>query len=546
MRKVIEWSYLVVLILCVMLFLFMFVTFRLDIRQRQEPEGFEEVTDYQREVISDADCPTGQKSVYTFTTGQLSESDVSLIFFSLHQSVTVRLDGEEIYSMKPDSHNVFGSTTGCVWNVVILSDADSGKQVSVEIVPAYRSSNDFVPDFLLGSRYAICKDRILSSLPSIICGIFAILIGIFYIAYILYNRRNTEIDKSLLLLGAFSVLLGCWKVVDTNAFYLLAPGKVAFSYGDFLLLALVPVPYCLFMRQMHSSTNNPIWNIPCIASMACTCIVVAAQLLHIADMRQMLRLIHIDLLLLAVVCVIMLVKEVKTAGLNSKLKKNIFCIVLCAVGLVLDLVIYYVSRGKFQSFLGIMNFLIYNLVLGVSTMREARELMKIGMQAKSFEKMAYHDQMTGLYNRTAYADDIGGNGFDPEHCIVVMFDLNDLKKCNDTLGHEMGDKYIKESARIINECFGDSGRCYRMGGDEFCVLLKNHSLEDCKKRIGRLKDKCDRYNRENTDILIRIACGYELFDKRLDYDINDTSRRADRMMYHEKFTMKQQLAGVVL
>ena len=53
------------------------------------------------------------------------------------------------------------------------------------------------------------------------------------------------------------------------------------------------------------------------------------------------------------------------------------------------------------------------------------------------------------------------------------------------------------------------------------------------------------YNRENTDILIRIACGYELFDKRLDYDINDTSRRADRMMYHEKFSMKQQLAGAV-
>ena len=109
----------------------------------------------------------------------------------------------------------------------------------------------------------------------------------------------------------------------------------------------------------------------------------------------------------------------------------------------------------------------------------------------------------------------------------------------------MGDKYIKESARIISECFGDSGRCYRMGGDEFCILLRNHSLEDCKQRIKRMKEKAEKYNRENSDVLIKIACGYELYDKRLDYDINDTSRRADRMMYHEKFSMKQITAGAV-
>lgn len=544
MKKVIEWGYLIILVICVSLFLLMFATFRMDVRQRQEPEGFKQVTDYQREIVRSPDYPTGQKSVYNFNAGQLSESDASLIFFSLHQLVTVSLDGEEIYSIKPDQGNAFGSTTGCVWNVVLLSEQDSGKQITVEIVPAYSSSNDFVPDFLLGSRYAICRDRILAGLPSIICGILAIMIGGFYIAYILYNRRNTEVDKSLLLLGCFSVLLGCWKVVDTNAFYLLTPGSVAFSYADFMLLALVPVPYCLFMRQMHSSADKPIWNVPCIASMAGTCVVIAAQLLHIADMRQMLRLIHVLLLLLAVVCVIMLVREVRTVGLNRKLRKNIFCIALCALGLVIDMAVYYITKGKFQSFLGILNFLVYNLVLGVTTMQEARELMKIGMQAKKLEQKAYHDQLTGLYNRTAYADDIGG-GFEPEHCIVVMCDLNDLKKCNDTLGHEMGDKYIKESARILHECFGDGGRCYRMGGDEFCVLLKNHSLQDCKKRIERMREKCDKYNRENDDILIRIACGYELFDKRLDYDINDTSRRADRMMYHEKFTMKQQIAGAV-
>lgn len=544
MRKAIERGYLIALILCTAIFVFSFATFRLDIRQRQGEESFEEVMDYQREVVSDPVYPVGEKSVYTFTVGQLPDSDVCLMFFSLHQTAAVSLDGEEIYSMKPDADNAFGKTPGCVWNTIMLSSEDSGKQLSVEIVPVYESSRNFVPDFLIGSRYAICRNRIIAGLPSIICGFLAIMIGCVYIFYIFYNRRNTEVDKSLLMLGIFSAQLGCWKIVDTNVFYLLFPGKMAFSYGAFLTLLLVPIPYCMFIRQLHSNSKKLIWYIPCAASLAGTAIVLAVQLLGIADMRQMLWLIHGLIIFMCAVCIVMVIREVMTVGLNRKLRRNIFCISLCVVGLVLDLVIYYFTHGKLQSFLGIFNFLIYNLVLGVSTIRDAKELMKIGMQAKNFEKMAYHDQLTGLFNRTAYADFTGSSEFEPENCIVVVCDLNDLKRCNDTLGHEMGDKYIRESAKIISECFGDSGRCYRMGGDEFCVLLKNRSLEDCKERIGRMKAKAEKYNQENSNIVIGIACGYELFDKRLDFDINDTSRRADRMMYLEKFSMKQNAGAV--
>jgi len=539
MKKAVEWGFLVVLMLCVGVFLYMYATFKLDIRQRQAPEGYEEVTEYRREAVADDACPVGEKSVYTFEAGQVEGQDVCLVFFSLHQTVSVRVDGEEIYSIKPDGGNAFGKTTGCVWNTVMLSEKDSGKQVTVELVPVYKSAVNFVPDFLLGSRYAIYRSRIMAGLMSIICGFLSILIGGFYILYILYNRRNTEIDQSLLMLGIFSVLLGCWKIVDTNAFYLIFPGRVAFSYSDHLLLALVTVPYCMFMRQMHSSAEKRIWYLPCLASIAVTFLVLVLQVSGTADTRQMLRLIHFQLLFMGAVCVVMVVREMRTAGLNARLKKNLFCIFLCFAGLAVDLSIYYITHGKFQSFLGIINFLIYNLVLGISTMREAKELMAIGMQAKRFENMAYHDQMTGMYNRRAYADFIGDSGFDPEGFIVVACDLNELKKCNDTLGHEMGDKYIKESARIISECFKDSGRCYRMGGDEFCVLLKNLTLEECGKRIGRLKEMAAVFTRENSEIKMEIACGYELFDRHLDFDISDTSRRADKMMYEEKFSMKQ-------
>ncbi len=80
-----------------------------------------------------------------------------------------------------------------------------------------------------------------------------------------------------------------------------------------------------------------------------------------------------------------------------------------------------------------------------------------------------------------------------------------------------------------------------MGGDEFCVLVKGITLNECKKRVQYLKEMVEKCNRkEPEEFPMQIACGYELYDKRIDYDLGDTLRRADKMMYHEKFIMKQE------
>lgn len=87
----------------------------------------------------------------------------------------------------------------------------------------------------------------------------------------------------------------------------------------------------------------------------------------------------------------------------------------------------------------------------MASLKEAKALMEIGSQAKAFEEMAYHDQLTGLFNRTAYAEYTGSSNFKPEGHIIVMFDLNNLKQCNDSLGHDHGDSYIIESAGLIKK-----------------------------------------------------------------------------------------------
>ena len=64
-----------------------------------------------------------------------------------------------------------------------------------------------------------------------------------------------------------------------------------------------------------------------------------------------------------------------------------------------------------------------------------------------------------------------------------------MKKINDTLGHTFGDNYIINAARIISESFSNIAKCYRVGGDEFVVVMKNASRFNVQQFLNSLEDR---------------------------------------------------------
>ncbi len=85
------------------------------------------------------------------------------------------------------------------------------------------------------------------------------------------------------------------------------------------------------------------------------------------------------------------------------------------------------------------------------------------------------DALTGVASRHAYAralDSLSDAASVPEKLVAFSIDINDLKKANDTLGHEAGDELICGAAQCIVKAFGEWGTCYRTGGDEFIVIAE--------------------------------------------------------------------------
>ena len=98
--------------------------------------------------------------------------------------------------------------------------------------------------------------------------------------------------------------------------------------------------------------------------------------------------------------------------------------------------------------------------------------------------MAYIDTMTGLGNRTAFLEENKSNAIFPGMISYIMMDANNLKTINDTLGHNKGDELIITIAKCMRKAVGHNGQCYRIGGDEFEIFLKNMKAAEPEEIIN--------------------------------------------------------------
>ncbi len=118
---------------------------------------------------------------------------------------------------------------------------------------------------------------------------------------------------------------------------------------------------------------------------------------------------------------------------------------------------------------------------------DVTELEKLRRQ---YEKLSLHDTLTGAYNRnyTVECD------FDQEEslpCSYIFCDCNNLKKINDNFGHEMGDLYITEAFKILQQSVMETSVIVRWGGDEFLIITPNCDETTQQKLIDGIKaDQC--------------------------------------------------------
>ena len=476
-------------------------------------------------------------SVVNLTLDKSLKKRSTIAFFTSHQYVSVYVDGVEIYSLN-ETAGIWGHTTGNIWNFILLPE--DTLHVTVQVSPCYPETADASITYYAGNGREMYAEILRKALPPCIVSLIIMMVGIYILVYWWLAHKSGDIDATLLYLGVFSVLLGLWAANETDVAVLLLDNRYACSFAAFILLMAMPIPFILFVRSFLDLGDKKIWRVFCDASMA---MCVTSCVLHftgIREFRQSLVLTHIIIVGVLIYLTCAIIFKIVKRQADRRLLTCIAALVLVIIASVADLIHFYHTGGNTGIF-GRISFLIFIAILGVESARKTIVMLKKGRRSKELEQFAFNDTMTGLYNRNAYNYYVKSES-DIANTMVVTYDLNNLKKCNDEHGHNAGDTYIIQTAQIIENIFEKYGKCYRIGGDEFCCIIGNASKCPIDRLIQKMHEELVFLNNKKLiPIRAEIACGYAVAETG-DDGIESIRERADAMMYRDKSWLKQQLA----
>ena len=185
---------------------------------------------------------------------------------------------------------------------------------------------------------------------------------------------------------------------------------------------------------------------------------------------------------------------------------------------------------------------------------------EVGMLAQAFQKtvdhlqhyityvqnLAYKDALTDVQNRAAYEKSMEQIDIEIRlgraQFALIMVDLNKLKTINDTYGHEMGNHYIRNLCNKITNIFPVES-VYRIGGDEFIILLKDETYENRNELLTQIRTAVaykDFEDKENPWENVSAASGMAIFNPETDDASESVFKRADQEMYENKIKMKNE------
>ena len=179
---------------------------------------------------------------------------------------------------------------------------------------------------------------------------------------------------------------------------------------------------------------------------------------------------------------------------------------------------------------------------------QVAKMQVTNMRVKVFamDELAHTDSLTGVRNKTAYVGmtnklDIKITEGKAEFGIV-MIDVNFLKRVNDTYGHERGNEYLINACKLICSVFGEE-HVYRIGGDEFVVVMEGEKVSLCKYFVMQIQGEMRRKKANamlNPWEQVSAAIGFAIYDPNIDANADEVFKRADKLMYENKIAMKAQ------
>ena len=480
-----------------------------------------------------------QRRVLSITLPEAFDDPLSLLFKTTHTNVSVTAGRENIYSFGEGKPS-FMDSPGAAWHIVDVPADSAGEVLTIYISAVFKDYYGNDPVIRYGSRAGCAMELLCNSLPIVIINCIILFVGVvcLLLHFMGWLRKNRMAKNSFLFVGLFALSIATWSLCQSGFLQFLFPDGPTLNLIDFFSFYLFPITFNLFVASITNKRSEIVFSFLSAGYLMEMTLFGALQVLGIADLFATLTYGHM-LMAVNAFCVFYFVHDEIYREKNQMMMKfRIPLYVLISFG-VAELVTYYLNGLRKTSYFLPIGTIIFIIMLASQLIAQYFKAQLEEEKMAYFKKLANTDMLTEVFNRNAYEDtlrDLENKEMQLRTTCVVMFDINNMKGINDCYGHECGDIALKACCRCILTSFGENGRCFRVGGDEFVYLCNGREdIAQCAARFGEQVRK----EAQALDFPFRVAIGYACYEEETDRSLRDVMRRSDEMMYRNKELQKR-------
>ena len=491
--------------------------------------------------LSDLRWSDGDAIIAAYFDGYANRSR-SLCFMSRNVSFRIYLDNELIYDFEPHLSGYYGSSYGTFLHCIPIPGENHGRTLTLRYTSLDEHSAAELENMRLEFAGAYIRDTIQTGAPRFLLCVIAFFFGVVLFILGLIQQRHREELVETMSLGAISMMLSIWEFPPAGFLQILAGNPAAERAMYHIILMIIPIPVVSFVATMTRTRRKTV-----VYTYIACCIIdliyqLSMVLLGDADYGELIHLSHVIIIIGIFLICWMIINALRHKVLTSEQKGYLLpSVVLVVVTGLVDMVRFYSGRSDDTTKISRIGLSAFVIILLFFELKRLVEIKVKSTQAEIMHRLATEDSLTGIKNRTGF------NEYEQlimkrrkGKCLFVHFDVNRLKKVNDTFGHAEGDRHIIAAATVIRDSFGEYGECFRVGGDEFFVILDGRNCdEDYEKCIERCIELQNEYN-EREDPPIKLQLAYGMAEYRYDSDTGPEAaeKLADSRMYEKKRQMK--------
>ncbi|MCH3943020.1 MAG: diguanylate cyclase [Atopobiaceae bacterium] len=450
-------------------------------------------------------------------------------------SMDVRVDGETVFSVGATSLGPIRTMVGNYIAFVPLHADYSGRTVQLDVTkrdPLFASAIKHATvidssDYLVVQAHAFLANLVIATL-------YCMLGLLMFALWLVLSLRGINLDShergAYAYAGLFLLSVGIWTISDVHLLGVFLHRLTASGLINYLAFGLMPIGCLGMTRHLYAQPGRAPGLLLGLAQLnfVAQC---ALFLAGMVDLPQMLPATQVICVLAILVFVIETVADMRRHPVAGK-RVNVITAVVAAAAFVVAIVLYALDMSTFSWLTLAIVVIVTNIVLQL--LSAAYQMMRDGIKLDEMRVHAYTDDLTGLGNRRAYAEEVDRirRLDDRSRLVLGQIDVNGLKNTNDSLGHAAGDELLRVVSHCISSCFGPFAKCYRMGGDEFSILaFADGDTYGAAER--RLRDELARWQGE----YVRspsISMGSAAQADHPGASVTELEREADAEMYQEK------------